>query len=61
MQHISWLPANSDHNMDNMGEKAGKIRRCPLCGCTEHRLVGCHNHKLKHRQGPDGRCLAKEE
>lgn len=39
-----------------MGEE---IKRCPICGCTEHRLVGCHRHRGKHKQGPDGRCIVE--
>ena len=43
--------------MEDKGD--GKIKRCPLCGCTEHRLIGCHRHK-GHRQGPDGRCITEQ-
>ncbi|UVS70493.1 hypothetical protein [Nitrososphaera viennensis] len=44
-----------------MGEKGGMIiKRCPICGCTEHRLIGCHTHRLKHQKGPDGRCMVVE-
>jgi hypothetical protein len=38
-------------------EKDENIKRCPICGCTEHRLVGCNRHWGKHRHGPDGRCV----
>ncbi len=38
------------------GQKDEKLKRCPICGCTEHRLVGCGKHWAKHQKGPDGKC-----
>ena len=32
----------------------------PLCGCTEHRLVGCHRHKEKsHKKDQTDDALSK--
>lgn len=39
-----------------MEEETEKIKRCPICGCTEHRMFGCGNHWTKHKVRPDGRC-----
>lgn len=39
-------------------DKDKEIKRCPICGCTEHRLVGCGRHWGKHKAGPDGRCVS---
>jgi hypothetical protein len=33
-----------------------KLRRCPICHCTEHRLVGCGKHWARHKLRHDGRC-----
>jgi hypothetical protein len=39
------------------GEKGEeKLKRCPICGCTEHRLIGCGRHWAKHKARPDSRC-----
>jgi hypothetical protein len=24
------------------------VKRCPICGCTKHYIIGCHEHWLKH-------------
>lgn len=29
------------------GKGKGKKKRCVLCGCADHRLVGCHRHAAK--------------
>ncbi|HEX6253735.1 MAG TPA: hypothetical protein VFZ55_05905 [Nitrososphaera sp.] len=42
-----------------MKEEEEKIRSCPICGCTEHRLIGCGKHWRKHKEGPDGRCVPR--
>jgi hypothetical protein len=39
-------------------EKSEKMKRCPICGCTEHKLIGCGKHWAKHKEGPDGRCIS---
>ncbi|HLG37647.1 MAG TPA: hypothetical protein VI338_05895 [Nitrososphaera sp.] len=39
-----------------MEEEEEKIKRCPICRCTEHRMIGCGKHWAKHRIGADGRC-----
>lgn len=39
-----------------MGGEEEKVRHCPVCGCSEHRLIGCGRHWAKHKMGPDGRC-----
>jgi hypothetical protein len=39
-----------------MEEEKEKIKHCPICGCTEHRMIGCGKHWAKHKIGPDGRC-----
>jgi len=38
-------------------EEEGKIKHCAICGCTEHRLIGCGIHWAKHKVGPDGKCV----
>jgi hypothetical protein len=40
-----------------MKEEEEKVKRCPICGCTEHMLIGCVKHWAKHKEGPDGRCV----
>jgi hypothetical protein len=42
-----------------MKEEGEKVKRCPICGCTEHRLIGCGKHWAKHKEGPDGRCMPR--
>jgi hypothetical protein len=37
-------------------EEKEKEKRCPICGCTEHWMMGCGKHWAKHKLGPDGRC-----
>ena len=43
----------------SMKEGEEKTKSCPICGCTEHRLIGCGNHWKKHKEGPDGRCIPR--
>jgi len=43
---------------DAMKAKDG-AKRCPICGCTEHRLVGCGVHWARHRKNSEGRCEDK--
>ncbi|MDQ3977795.1 MAG: hypothetical protein M3264_14835 [Thermoproteota archaeon] len=42
-----------------MKEEDEKVRNCPICGCTEHRLIGCGKHWRKHEEGPSGRCVPR--
>ncbi|MEO9321782.1 MAG: hypothetical protein ABI361_14040 [Nitrososphaera sp.] len=46
--------------MVNKGADArDEIKHCPLCGCTEHRLIGCSRHLGKHKQDESGRCIVE--
>ncbi|HZD81464.1 MAG TPA: hypothetical protein VE076_01195 [Nitrososphaeraceae archaeon] len=36
-----------------------KFKRCPICGCTEHRLIGCALHWRDHKRNNEGRCEIK--
>jgi hypothetical protein len=51
--YVSW---HFDHFVSRDDQP---VKKCPLCGCTEHRLIGCHRHKESHVKGPDGRCVVK--
>lgn len=35
-----------------------KIKLCPICGCSEHRLIGCFSHWRKHTRNGGERCEA---
>ena len=56
---VFMTPTLYTHGMSNENPDQDKLRHCPLCGCTEHRLIGCHRHKETHVKGPDGRCIVK--
>ena len=34
------------------------IKRCLICGCTEHKLLGCFTHWRVHNKN-EGRCKVK--
>jgi hypothetical protein len=36
-----------------------KFKRCPICGCTEHKLIGCALHWRIHKKNNAGRCEIK--
>lgn len=36
--------------------KQKKTKQCPICGCTEHRLVGCATHWRNHVKNDEGKC-----
>jgi hypothetical protein len=33
-----------------------KEKHCIICGCTEHRLIGCPVHWIRHRRNESGIC-----
>jgi hypothetical protein len=42
--------------------KKKKNKQCPICGCTEHRLIGCATHWRNHFKNEEGRCeIGKSE
>jgi len=36
------------------------LKKCPICGCTQHKLFGCHRHWLHHTMNNDGTCEEKK-
>ena len=41
--------------------KNAKLKICPICGCTEHRLIGCITHWSNHKKNIEGRCEMRDE
>lgn len=39
--------------------KNAKLKICPICGCTEHRLIGCTLHWRTHKRNIEDRCEIK--
>jgi len=35
--------------------------RCPICGCTEHRWVGCATHWRNHVKNDEGKCELRKK
>jgi hypothetical protein len=38
-----------------------KTKLCPICGCTEHRLVGCVTHWHNHVKNDEGKCELRKK
>ena len=36
-------------------------KRCPICGCTEHRWVGCATHWRNHVKNDEGKCELRKK
>ena len=36
--------------------KEKKNKQCPICGCTDHILIGCVTHWRNHVKNEEGRC-----
>jgi len=36
------------------------MKKCPICGCTQHKLFGCGRHWLRHTKNIDGFCEEKK-
>jgi hypothetical protein len=36
-----------------------KIKYCVICGCTEHRLIGCIAHLRSHTKNWEGKCIKR--
>jgi hypothetical protein len=41
--------------------KEKKNKRCPICGCTEHRLIGCATHWRNHVKNDEARCKIRKD
>jgi len=41
--------------------KEKKTKQCPICGCTEHRLVGCATHWRNHVKNDEGKCELRKK
>jgi hypothetical protein len=48
-----------NNNMDT--NQTQKLRRCPICGCTEHMLIGCVTHWRIHNRSYTGTCKIKDQ
>ena len=55
-QSMAIITSNIKLGIFHLVEEKEKIKHCPICGCTEHRMIGCGKHWAKHKIGPDGRC-----
>ncbi|HSE99962.1 MAG TPA: hypothetical protein VLA48_03615 [Nitrososphaeraceae archaeon] len=43
-----------------MEKDSGKIiNRCFICGCTEHKFIGCIKHWKNHKKNIEKRCQEK--
>lgn len=42
-----------------MEKDSKKIARCFICGCTEHKFIGCINHWKNHEKTIGQRCHEK--
>ena len=42
-----------------MEKDSKKIARCFICGCTEHKFIGCINHWKNHEKKIGQRCHEK--
>ena len=38
-----------------------KLKRCPICGCTEHTIVGCATHWRTHMKIEGGNCEVRKD
>jgi hypothetical protein len=38
-----------------------RLKRCPICGCTEHRIFGCATHWLTHKRIDYDKCVVKKK
>ena len=44
-----------------MTEDIRNLKHCLICGCTEHRLIGCHTHWSDHKKNKNGKCEIKDQ
>jgi hypothetical protein len=38
-----------------------KTKQCPICGCTEHWLLGCAKHWRNHVKDDGGKCESRKK
>jgi hypothetical protein len=38
-----------------------RLKRCPICGCTEHRIFGCATHWLTHKRIDYDKCVVRKK
>ena len=36
-----------------------KLSQCPLCGCTNHKWIGCVKHWQSHKKNKQGQCESR--
>jgi hypothetical protein len=46
-------------NLINTDEDNCLMKKCPICGCTKHKLFGCARHWLRHTRNIEGSCEEK--
>ena len=40
-------------------DETERLQRCPICGCTEHKWIGCGIHWSSHKKTDKGKCEIK--